>query len=254
MAKPLMLTPTEIEHGYWGDRWLKLPQPIREVKEYQGEDTLWVSCTQLIGTATYKQRVVSEWCEALPHLGAVKRLCFGTRVSQKLFDAASLMPNLEALYVKWGGIKSVASIVGSTKLRVLTLGSNPGIQDVQQLRNLSQLYVLQLENVRGASNLAFLAQLENLEALGIDGSMWTTQKVESLEPLEHLQKLKYLSLLNTRVCSGGLTPLLNIKSLVHIKTALWYTVEEFASLRMGLPLLKYGTPLDEDRINQYAKP
>ncbi len=248
-----MLTQNEIEHGYWGDKWLQLPKSIKEVKEYQGESTLTVSCTQLSTTATRQKRIIAEWCEALPSLSRVKMLCFHSRVNQRLFDAASLMPSLEALYVKWGGIKSIATILGSPMLRILYLGSNPGIQDVQQLQNLSQLHVLQLENVPGASNLAFLRQLKELEMLGIDGSMWTTQKVESLEPLKDLHKLKYLSLTNARVRHGGLAPLLDVKSLIHLKTALWYPAEEFASLRAGLPLLKYGTPVDEDRIRQYAK-
>ncbi len=248
-----MMAEDQIRKGYWGEKWQTLPDPIREVKEYQGEDTLGVSCTQLLGTMTYKQRIVSEWCEAMPHLGAVKTLCFHTRVNQRLFDAACLMPNLEALYVKWGGIKSVASLLGCTKLRVLHLGSNPGIQDIDQLQNLFQLQALQIENVPGASHLEFVAGLANLEILGIDGSMWSTQFVESLEPLKNLPHLKYLSLINTKVRNGGLLPLLHIKSLVNIRTSLFFTAEDFAALRSGLPLLAYGTPFDEDTIRQYAK-
>ena len=94
--------------------------------------------------------------------------------------------------------------------------------------------MLELENVPGAYDLDFLTMLTDLEALGIDGSIWKSQRVASLEPLRHLQRLKLLSLTNTRVESGGLSPLLSIKSLVHVCTALFYTAAEFASLRAEL--------------------
>ncbi len=250
-----MLTPDEVKYGFWGEKSLtsKLPPSITEVKQYQGEDTLRLFCTQLGGTSTYKQRIVSEWCEALPRLSAVKMLCFESRVNQKLFESACLMPHLEALYVKWGSIKSVASIVGNPKLRVLTLACNPGIQDIEQLRNLSQLQVLELGNIPGAYNLEFIMGLANLEGLAINGGGYTTRFVESLEPLTNLCNLKYLSLINIRVRSGGLMPLLHIQSLVNVRTALFYTAGEFAALRAGLPLLAYGTAFDEVAIRKYAK-
>ncbi len=249
-----MLTEDEIRYGYWAEKQLitKPPRPITEVSEYQGEETLRASCTQVGGTTAYQKRIISEWCEALPHLGTVKTLCLESRVNQKIFDAVSLMPNLEALYIKWGGIKSIASIVGSPTLRVLTLGSNPAIQDIEQVENLSQLQVLDLENVPKAYNLGFVEGLANLEALSVNG-LWKTQVVASLEPLKKMHSLKSLSLLNTRVQNGGLMPLLHVKSLVHVRTALWYRAEEFEALRMELPLLTYGTPLDEDTIHKYAK-
>lgn len=249
-----MLTEDEVKYGYWAEKQLetKLPRPITEVEEYHGEETLRAACTQVDGNAAHQRRIISEWCEALPHLDTVKTLCLESRVNQKIFDAVSIMPNLEALYIKWGGIKSIASIIGSSTLRVLTLGSNPAIQDIEQVENLSQLQVLDLENIPKAYDLGFVEGLVNLEALSVNG-LWKTQAVESLEPLKKLYHLKSLSLINTRVKNGGLMPLLHVKSLAHVRTALWYTAEEFAALRAGLPLLIYGTPLDEDTIHKYAK-
>ena len=250
-----MLTPDEVRHGYWAEKWLsaKNPAPVTEVKEYQGEESLSISCTQLGAMASHQKRIVAEWCEALPHLRDVRTLYFVSRVNQRLFDAAAQVPNLEELYVKWGGIKSVARLVGSQTLRTLSLGSNPGVTDIEQVRHLSPISVLELENIPAAHDLGFLAGLGNLEALGVDGSMWTTQVVDSLEPLGSLHNLKLLSLVNTRVRRGGLRPLIAMKSLVHLRTAGWYSASEFAALRAGLPLLRYGTPLDETVIREYAE-
>ena len=252
-----MLTEDQVRYGYWAEKQLtdKIPPSITEVMDYQGEEVLSISCTQLSATKyeKHQKRIISEWYDALPHLNEVKTLLFQTRVNQRLFDAASLMPNLEALYVKWGGIKSVASIVNHRRLQVLTLGSNPGIQDIELLGNMTGLYVLELENVPEAYHLDFLARLGNLEALGIDGSMWRTQSVASLEPLTHLQRLKFLSLANTRVKDGGLKPLLGIKTLVHVRTSFFFSATELTYLRVGLPLLAYGSPLEEDTIAKYAR-
>ena len=138
-----MLTDNEVRYGYWDDKYSRNQDtpPITEVSEYTGQDVLRVSCTQIYPPANQK-RIVSEWCAALPQLDGVKTLCFNSRVTQSLFDAASLMPGLEALYVKWGGIKTVASILGSKRLQVLTLGSNPAIQDIGLLGEMTGLRCL----------------------------------------------------------------------------------------------------------------
>ncbi len=250
-----MLTADEVKYGYWGEKYhsAKLPNIVIEAKEYNGGDVLRVACTQLNATASHQKHVISEWCEVLPHLSQVKTLCFESRVNQRLFDAVCQMPNLEALYIKWGGIKSVANITSSQTLHVLSLGSNPGVRDIEEVRNLSQLNVLELENIPGAHDLTFVAGLENLEALSVDGSISTTQAVDSLKPLKTLHNLKFLSLVSTKVREGGLMPLLEIKSLIHVRSTLRFPAAEFAALRAGLPLLRYGTPFNEDAIRQYAK-
>ena len=86
------------------------PDLISYPEQYQGEDQLNLECTQLDITSYRQKKLVEKWCNVLPELSDVKILWFKSRVNQALFEAACQMTNLEGLWVKWSGIKSIDSI------------------------------------------------------------------------------------------------------------------------------------------------
>jgi hypothetical protein len=60
-------------------------------------------------------------------------------------------------------------------------------------------------------------------------------------------------LIALRSLDKTLRPIAEIKSLVTLRTAWWWKVEEFAYLRDKLPNLRYGNPLEEDAIREFAR-
>ena len=246
----MISTPFQIEHGFWyydpGNDFP--PGPTTFPEEYRGNERLNLICTQL-DVSPYQQKKTTEaWCDLLPQLSGVRTLWFKSRVSQPLFEAACQMKNLEGLYVKWSGIKSIASISKLKKLKYLSIGSSAQVESIEPLRQMTELQVLEIENFKQIRRLDPVAELTKLEFLSICGSTWTEQVVESLAPLRTLTNLKYLNLVALRSLDKSLRPVGDLKSLVTLRTSWRWTVREFEYLRDNLPSLRYGNPLDAEGI------
>lgn len=249
------LTPLQIERGFWYHDPANdfPPESISYPEEYQGGERLNLVCTQL-DLSSYQQKKLTEaWCALLPDLPEVKTLWFNSRVNQPLFEAACQMKKLEGLYVKWSGIKSIASLPLLKKLKYLHIGSSAQVESIEPLRDMTGLSVLEIENFKKIRNLDPIAGLTQLEGLSICGSTWTLQVVESLAPLRTLGNLKYLFLIALRSLDKSLRPIGELKSLVTLRTAWYWTAEEFEYLRNQLPNLRYGNPLEEALIREFAK-
>lgn len=238
----LNLSQEQIRWGYWN--WIRaqkhVPDHITYPEEYQPSETVVLEITQLDGVSSYQQnKIVDQWCAKLPNLEEVKYLWFVSRVNQKMFEAACRVPNLEGLFVKWSGIKSIDNLRLLKKLRHLHLGSSSQVESIDVLGELESLITLDLQQLNRISDFNIVSKLSTLEGLGIDGSVWTAQKIDTLKPLSNLRDLKYLTLINTRLKDKSFDPLLNLSELVRFESSWNYPEAEFEKLK-SLPKLKYG--------------
>src|SRR5690606_1061636 len=134
------------------------------------------------------------WYNELPKLTSVKYLWFCSRVNQEMFEAACNMENLEGLYIKWSGIKTIDSLKKLKNLKHLHIGSSGQVENIRVFRDINWLTTLCLEQLNKVTDFNDIAGMTNLEGLGIDGSIWTAQKIDTLKPIGQLEGLKYLTL------------------------------------------------------------
>ena len=238
----MALSQEQIRWGYWN--WLRaqkqVPKHITYFEDYKPSETLALNITQLDRISYYRQtKIVDQWSVELPNLEEVKYLWFVSRVSQKMFDAACEVPNLEALFIKWSGIKNIDTLRMPKKLRHLWLGSSSQVESIEVLGELDSLITLEIQQLNKISDFSVLSKLTDLEGLGIDGSIWTAQKIDTLKPLATLRNLKYLTLSNTRSKDKSFDPILNLTELVRFESSWNYPESEFEKLET-LPKLKYG--------------
>jgi len=237
----MSLSQEHIRWGYWD--WIRaqkrLPEHITYFEEYKPSETLVLNITQLDISSYRQNKVIDQWRQELPKIGEVNHLWFVSRVNQKMFDAACQVPNLEALFIKWSGIKDIAALRIPKGLRHLHLGSSSQVESIDVLSELGSLVTLDLQQLNKISDFGVLSKLTNLEGLGIDGSIWTAQKIDTLKPLANLHNLKYLTLTNTRIKDKSFDPLLSLTEMVRFNSSWNYPEEEFEKLK-ALPKLKYG--------------
>lgn len=226
-------------HSFWYYRPTKdfPPRVIQHLEEYDGSERLNLACTQTDLKASQQKKLVREWCEILPTLENVRFLWFSSRVSEPLFEAACEMVNLVGLYIKWSGIKSIASIPKLKNLGYLHIGSSPSLAPLDPLGEVSELEWLELENIRATRDLGFLREFTNLKGLTIGGDSNSIKylKAESLEPLENLQNLYWLSLPTFTTEDGSLMPLAKLGSLKYLSLSNKFKMEEFAKLAGARP-------------------
>ncbi len=239
-----MLSPEEIINGYWiAHGWpTTFLKPITEVKEYSGQEMLSIAYARQSDTASQRKKRLKQWCDFLP--GLKIRMLYFHAIHQDLFDAATQIEGLEALSTGSGRLKTIESVANCKTLKSLVITSCPSITGLVFLKQLPNLKMLAIENVREAQELNFVRSIITLEDFSICGSLWTIQKVNDLWPLTELQNLQVLRLYSTRVLKDGLLPLHQLRKLVKFECSLYYSTEEFKALRDALPFLKYGTPID----------
>ena len=209
------------------------------LEDYRPCSRLNLVITQLDMSSHQQNKLVQMWCEKLPQLTDLKYLWFHSRVNQKMFDAASKVPNLEGLYIKWSGIKDLSALRNANHLTHLHIGSSSQIESIEVLGDVQNLITLNLEQLNKISNFSVLAKLTQLEGLGIDGSIWTPQTIDTLEPIGQLENLRYLTATNSKIKTNSFKPLLKLKNLVRFDCSWNYPEQEFEKLK-SLPNLKYG--------------
>ncbi len=239
-----MLSEDEIRLGYWvAHGWpAAFLKPITEVEEYAGQEILSIAYARQDDSAAKREKRLKRWCNALPKMKL--RMLYFHAIHQDLFDAATQIESLEALTTGSGRLRSIESVVNCTTLKSLVIRSCPSLSGLVYLKHLSNLRMLFIENVREAQDLSFVSSINTLEDFSICGSMWTIQKVNNLWPLTELEDLQVLRLYSTRILQDSLLPLHHLKNLIKLECSLYYSAEEFKTLRESLPSLKYGTPID----------
>lgn len=161
-----------------------------------------------------------------------------SRVPQALFDAACRVDDLEGLWIKHSGIRSLEALGQANALRYFHLGSSTALESIAPLQSCTSLRGLGLENIKRISRLDELRSLQSLEELSVQGSTWTTQRVETLEPLGALSELRYLSIINLRAADKTLRPLFSLRKLERFHSALWWDQAELDELRSLNPGLR----------------
>lgn len=199
--------------------------------EMGDSDRIALACTQTGLSSSRQRALVREWCDLLPRLAGVRLVWLTSRVPQELFDSACRMPDIEGLYVKWSGIRSLEALTAAGGLRHFHLGSSPGLTSIEPLAALAGLRTLGLENVKRIHDLGPLTGLSRLEGLAVEGSTWTTQRVDTLSPIGSLTELRYLSLANLRAEDRTLRPLFALRKLREFHAAQWWDEEELATIR-----------------------
>ena len=233
------LTERDIREGFWYYRPEEQfpPRTIRDPEDYDGGERLALACTQTELPPREQTKLVKRWCEVLPTLAQLKFLWLHSHVTQKLFDAACMAPNLEGLYVKWSNIKTINAIESVRHFRYFHLGSSTRLESLEPLRSLKNLVWLELENIKRITNFELIAELQSLQGLELSGSMWTAQVVDSLAPIGRLKSLRHLYLLNLRAKDKTLKTLLPLKTLERFLSATWWTEDEVRQLYDANPKL-----------------
>jgi hypothetical protein len=239
-----VLTPEEVQLGYWGARRVAglLPRNVQDPGQITDphEVGVWLP-------AGRPQSLVKAWCKVLPQL-PVKTLVFECQVNQALLEAAAQITGLEALYIKWGSIKDLSPIANCQSITALDIGSSPSLTGLTTLTNLPSLRCFRLENVREAHDISFAAGCPGLGEFGAGGSMYTELKIDHLWPLRECQKLELVWLISASVRRDGLRPLYGLPRLTTLKSSFLFKAADFAGLRHSTPSLRYGTPFDPELI------
>lgn len=190
-------------------------------------------------TNTQLKKIVDSWCDKLPELKEVRYLWLPSRVTQQIFDSICEMENLEGLWIKWSGIKSIDKIINLKNLKHFHLGSSSQVENIDVLGEMNNLMTLETEHLNKIIDFSILKKLTQLKGLGIDGSMWTAQKIDSIEFLSYLQELRYLTLTNTKIKEKSFDPILKLQNLVRFNCSWNYPEKEFNKLK-SIKSLKYG--------------
>jgi hypothetical protein len=226
---------------------------IRHPDELTRSVRLCISCTQTELPAAQQRKLVNHWCEVLPTLDRVRSLRFDSNVTQNLFDAACQMKNLEALWIKWSGIKSLAELRNCQALRRLYIGSSAQIQSIEPLGKMTGLLTLGLQNLKRITDLSPLSSLTELEELSIDGGIWGHQVVDSLAPLAELTSLKWLHLGGVRSLDDSLRPLAALRKLKLVFANLGnFPLEELAWLAVTFSKIYHGVEPFHDYTGENA--
>ena len=166
---------------------------VTEVKDYQGQERLYISCTQLHPldySESDQKRILKEWIDFLrTNTNALKALHFNSHVPQRLFDAACCQEHLEEFHCKWGNYRVLSRLEQLTKLRFLFLGSCPGITDLMPITKLRNLIVLYMENFKRIEDYSPLIALDKLEQLVISGPILGRTPIQDLDFLPKMPSL-----------------------------------------------------------------
>lgn len=213
---------------YWRPEEDFPPPNIRWPHERPAGDRLSVACTQTGLPAKQQRDLVSAWCDELPKRDDVRWLWLNSRIPQPLLDAASTMPNLEGLWVKWMAGESVGALAANTSIRYLHLGNCSSLRSIEPLSEMTQLAWLSIEHFPKVDSIDPLVSLTGLIGLEIEGGMDSTQRIQSLRPLSAMRSLRYLSLAGVRVSDESLEPLMGMHELETLILPTWWDQEAVA--------------------------
>jgi Leucine-rich repeat (LRR) protein len=236
---PIEFTQRDYKEGYWYHRPEEAfpPRGLFNPDQYSGEEKLSVVGAPSISSKD-QTKLTKRWIQILPSLINVRVLWVSDKVSQIMFEAICEMRGLEALWLKWSGIKSLESVIKLKQLQSLHIGSSSQLQSTTPLTQLMQLRWLELENIKKIQDISPIGQCTQLLGLGIDGSMWTTQKIKSLNPIGNLSELKYLRITNLRSADKTLKPLYRLHNLQRLHAATWWNQVEIEELKRNNPKLE----------------
>lgn len=211
-----------LEFGFWYllENTINDQKPITYINEYNGEEDLILSITQLDKTAKEQSKIVDQWCDYLTNEKIpVKRIWTYTRISQRIFDAICKQSQIEGLWIKWGVYPDIKNICKLEKLKYLHLGGGASIDDISMIQNLDNLNSIETSHLYKISDYSFLSKMSSILDLLIEGDPLASMKkvnIKTLSFLEEMPQLIRLSLCMTKIEDHSYLPILKIKSLKHL--------------------------------------
>lgn len=209
-----------LQFGFWHILEKERIKVCTKIEEYNGEENLALTCTQLDNKKD-QTKIVNSWCQLLQNQQLpVKKIWVRTRISQKIFDAICFQKNLEGLWIKWGVYPDISNISNLMQLQYLHLGGGISISDISVISSLKKLKSFEADNLQGISDYSFLASLNNIVDLLIEGDPYSSMKpvtLKSLKFLESMPQIQRLSLSMTKIEDQSYLPILKIKNLKHLE-------------------------------------
>ena len=198
-----------------------------------------------------KKRVLAEWCQFLtenPY--AFTSLCFGTRMSQELFNAVCEQKNLKKLYIKWGVYPDISAITKFKNLEYLHIGSGAGVLRIEPLSELKKLVALSVQNFQKINDYYALTAHDDLELLSIEGDVWSPRyiHIDSLDFLKEMKQLRSFSLIAARVKSKDYIPVLELENVEYLSLEPRKEVKTVYDQLVRLPRLKYGWLIESPEL------
>jgi hypothetical protein len=247
------LTEQQIINGYWHWGLNKPPQACKRVEEYSGEKFLAINCTQLEGfSAKEQKKIINDWCEFLSSPTEIEIIWFVCRVNQELFDAVCNQNQLQGLYIKWSGVKTIKQIPQLENLKYLKIGSSSKIVDISPLTSLHKLIFLYLNNLQRVHDYSVISELKQLEGLCLTGNVFAPQilKIDSLKFLECLHNLKYLDLDTTKILDNSHDAICNLTDLRTFQINRTLPKDLRIKIKGTLKKLQYGFFMEYDWENK----
>ncbi len=218
----------------------KSTETIQFVSEYDGSEKLNLACTQLDLPTRRKKEVIQEWCEFLPTLKDLKRLCFFSKVNQDLFEAACQIENLDSMFIKWSSVENFQNIERLSNLRRLYISASTNFDSLSFIKSIPNLEWLELHELKNLKELDGIEFAKGLKGFIISGGMFGKQKLKDFEPLSKLSDLEYLGLSSTYVQSENLSPLCQLNKLKYLDLPTYYPMIEYAKIYKNLPNCDHG--------------
>jgi len=224
---------------------------VTTISEYNGEEELTISCTQLDST-TQKDRkqILTEWIDFLSsNRTAFTILSFPKRVPQELFNALCMQKRLRSLDIKWGQYPDISAIENLSELRLLNLGSGSSIQSIEPIAKLKKLEGLHIENYQCINDYSPLITLNELVSLEIYGDIWAPKNIhiKDLEFLRHMPQLRRFELCRAIIENNDYSPL---SALENIEALYVYprkkNKNQVSEILKALPKLKYFSKIFDE--------
>jgi hypothetical protein len=123
-------------------------------------------------------------------------------------------------------------------LNHLAIRWNTKLSDLSPLGALTSLESLILEDTPKAHNLSPLQNCSRLQHIEFSGGIWNKNTATNLAPLASLKELRTLTLMNLKIVSGGLRPIVGCKMLQSLTLSNQFATEDYAYLSVALPETK----------------
>ena len=174
-------------------------------EDYDGAETVKLTCTQHSGVSEYQQKqITSAWAKFLQkEQYPMKTVQFCTRTPKAIFEAICTQRSVTSLRFKWLAVSDISAIAQMKQLKALQIELGSSITDLSPIGELTELETLVLGSTVKITDYSLLGRLKNLKELVIcsyptrvPGDVMT---MESDAFLTELPDLHYLDLADVKI-------------------------------------------------------
>lgn len=174
-------------------------------EDYDGAETLKLSCTQHSGVSEYQQKRITEaWAKFLQtEQYPMKTVQFCTRTPKAVFEAICTQKSVTSLRFKWLAVSDIQAIAQMKQLKALQIELGSSVTDLSPIGKLTELETLVLGSTVKITDYSPLGNLKKLKELVICSyPTRVPEDVMTMESdgfLEHLPALDYLDLTDVKI-------------------------------------------------------